>query len=306
MIAHWDEVDGFSIPDDAEPMAGRWTDLGTAAGSVGIGLQRIHVPEGRLSTPPHVHTREEEVFYVLGGAGLLWQGGATCELRDGDCVVHAPGSEPHTLVGGEGGLDVLAFGPRLYAETGFLPRSRRAWLGRHPVKVEERHPWEEEAELGMIDLPDPGERPANVLNLDDVEPSVREGETVSRGRRRLARAAGAVRTGLNHVAVAPGKLGDPPHCHSVEEELFVVLGGDGVCTVGDEDHPVHFGHVISRPPGTGRSHSFTGGDSGLVYLAYGTNEPGDVCWYPRSRKLYLRGVGVIGRLEAADYWDGED
>jgi len=42
-----------------------------------------------------------------------------------------------------------------------------------------------------------------------------------------------------------------------------------------------------------------------VLLVYGTREPNDICWYPRSRKISLRGVGVIGRIEAADYWDGE-
>jgi hypothetical protein len=40
-------------------------------------------------------------------------------------------------------------------------------------------------------------------------------------------------------------------------------------------------------------------------LAYGTRDPSDICWYPDSRKIYFRGVGVIGRIEQLDYWDGE-
>jgi len=48
------------------------------------------------------------------------------------------------------------------------------------------------------------------------------------------------------------------------------------------------------------------GPSGLRYLAYGTRERGDVCFYPRSRKIAFRGLGVIARIEALDYWDGED
>src|SRR5437868_13300495 len=35
------------------------------------------------------------------------------------------------------------------------------------------------------------------------------------------------RTGLNHVRVPPGMLNVPLHCHSAEEELFVVLEGSG-------------------------------------------------------------------------------
>ncbi len=31
-----------------------------------------------------------------------------------------------------------------------------------------------------------------------------------------------------------------------------------------------------------------------------------MCFYPRSNKISFRGLGVIGRLERLDYWDGED
>ena len=44
---------------------------------------------------------------------------------------------------------------------------------------------------------------------------------------------------------------------------------------------------------------------GLTYLAYGTRSPGDVCYYPRSNKIYFRGLGLIARLEDLDYDDGE-
>ena len=48
------------------------------------------------------------------------------------------------------------------------------------------------------------------------------------------------------------------------------------------------------------------GDGGLTFLAWGTREPNDICWYPRSKKMFWRGVGVIGRIEELDYWDGEE
>jgi hypothetical protein len=40
-------------------------------------------------------------------------------------------------------------------------------------------------------------------------------------------------------------------------------------------------------------------------LVYGTREPNDICWYPRSKKIFWRGVGVIGRIEQLEYFDGE-
>jgi hypothetical protein len=40
-------------------------------------------------------------------------------------------------------------------------------------------------------------------------------------------------------------------------------------------------------------------------LLYGTREPNDITYYPRSNKIYWRGLGVIGRVEHLDYYDGE-
>jgi len=44
----------------------------------------------------------------------------------------------------------------------------------------------------------------------------------------------------------------------------------------------------------------------LTVLAFGTRDPRDMTYYPRSGKVSLRGLGVIGRLDVLDYWDGED
>lgn len=37
----------------------------------------------------------------------------------------------------------------------------------------------------------------------------------------------------------------------------------------------------------------------------GLRRPNDICYHPRSNKVYLRGIGVIGRVERLDYFDGE-
>ena len=150
-------------------------------------------------------------------------------------------------------------------------------------------------------------------DADDVEPATRAGATVGRTVRDLGRAAGSFATGLRLFDVAPGKLHAPPHCHSAEEEIFVVLEGDGTLelwprerTDGPEEHPVRRGSVVARPAGTRLAHAFRAGAEGLSFLAYGTRDPRDVAYYPRSGKVSLRGVGVIGRLDVLDYWDGED
>ena len=306
---HWDAVEPRRR--DYGHIAGAWRDLGSAVGTVGVGARRIDVDPGRWSTPAHVHGAEEEIFYVLAGSGLSWQddgrGPLAYDVRPGDCLVHRPEREAHTLRAGADGLAVLAFGMRVPAEACDLPRAGVAWLG--PTWADAgggKHPYAREADVGEPEVGEPMlDRPATIVNVDDAEPRSFAGETVERVRRDLGRAAGSERTGLAHVAVPSGKLAAPPHCHSAEEEIFVVLAGDGSVLLGDDEHPVGVGSVVGRPPGTGIAHAFRAGGGGLTFLAYGTRVADDVCYYPRSNKISFRGVGVIGRIEKLDYWDGE-
>ena len=303
--AHWDEVEGEHF--ERGHIAATWADLGSAAGSVTVGVHRIRIDPGKWSTPAHAEGTEEEIFYVLAGSGLSWQDGRVCEVAAGDCLVHLAKAEAHTLRAGPGGLDVLAFGQRAHPTMTHLPRAGIAWLGRTWVDVGRGgHPFEQEAAAGEPEVAAPSGRPSSIVATVDV-PQVERGSggDVLRLARDLGRAAGSVRTGLRHVTVPAGKLGAPPHCHSAEEEIFVVLDGDGALLLGDEEHPVRAGSVVARPAASRVAHSLRAGDGGLVYLAYGTREPNDIAYYPRSGKVYLRGVGVIARLEQLDYWDGE-
>jgi uncharacterized cupin superfamily protein len=310
-LIHWDDVETREIPDRVRPLGGRWQRLGDAAGSMRVGLQRVRLDAGQLMTPPHAHSAEEEIFHVLGGSATLWQDGSTCAVGAGDTIVHVPGGPPHTLIGGDGGLDVLVFGTRLTPESGHLPRSGIAWLARNPVAVVDEHPWTAEARLGLPEGT-PGERPPNVVALADVE-----GDYGGLWKR-VGREAGATRTGLNRAYLPPHEEGAAPHCHSADEELFIVLDGEGFfelwappepgrvpATEPVERHPIRRGHVVSRPAGTGRSHFIRTEDSELTYLAYGTREPNDMCYYPRSNTIFFRGLGLVARLEPLAYGDGE-
>jgi len=286
-VAHWDEIESES--GEVGHLGGTWTDLGAGAGSVTVGVNRIQVPAERWSTPAHVELAEEEIHYVLGGSGLSWQEGETYEVREGDCLVHLVERETHTLRAGPDGLDVLAFGTRRPAGGTYLPRAGIIRAGEaNALTRDDKHAWDLEAEAGPPDVGEPGERPARIVSPADVVP-----EQWGLGLvRQLGRAAGSVLTGLSHVELAPGNEGAPPHCHSAEEELFVILAGGGVCFLGDEEYPAQRGSVISRPAATGIPHSFRAGDDGLTYLAYGTREPSDIVYYPRTRQVRIRGVGV--------------
>lgn len=310
-IAHFDEARVREV--EIGHIRARWTHLGEAAGSVAVGVRRLEVPAGGWSTPAHEHGREEEIFYVLGGRGVSWQDGQTAEVGPGDCIVYRAGEGAHTVHALEP-LDLLTFGPRHHDESVGFPRLGMSLVGSRAVEslpyLVDGAPIQfvREAALGPPELPaSPGARPATIVNVDAVEPVRVERSRVVRTRRNLGHAAGSLTTGLQHVEVSPGKESAPLHCHSLEEELFVMLEGDGVLVLDDrEEIPVRGGQVVARPAGTGVAHTFRAGQAGLTYLAYGTREPGDVCYYPRSNKISFRGVGVIGRLERLDYWDGED
>jgi len=302
VLAHWDEVEGRHR--EKGPMAATWQRLGDAAGAKGLGLNRVRVEPGRLPTPPHSHGRSEEMYYVLGGSGLLWQDEAVCEVRAGDLIVQVADHHEHTFRGGSEGLDYLVFGTRHPVEYGWLPRSRAIRLSWPWVEGRDDDPWDLEAMVGELEFAEPGERPANVVALEDV-PLDEDGE------RPLAAAAGSDRSGLNWIRREAGKRGCPPHCHSAETEAFVVLEGSGTLELvhvqrGDrEEHELRPGHIVARPPGTRVAHSILAGPEGITYLAYGTREPNDIAYYPRSNKIYFRGVGLMTRLEQLEYDDGE-
>lgn len=133
--------------------------------------------------------------------------------------------------------------------------------------------------------------------------------------------AGSVTTGVNRIRVDAGCWSTPLHLEGSEEEIFVVLEGDGTLERWPrprpakapepppdelERQPIRAGSVIASPPGRGRPLALRAGAGGCRVLAYGTRDTGDVVYYPRSGKVSLRGVGLIGRIELVDYWDGED
>lgn len=309
-LTHLDEARGRPLA--IGHLNATWTALGEAAGCVNVGVRRIQVEAGFWSTPAHEHGRQEEIFYVLAGRGISWQRGTAAEIGAGDCIVYLAGRGAHTCHAIED-LDLLAFGPRGGDESPRFPRLGGSLVGGRWVDslegVQDGFPIQfvKEAEIGPPELPaEPGARPSTIVNLADVDPDVMERPRIARTRRNLGRAAGSVTTGLQHVEVTAGKQSSAQHCHSLEEEIFVVLGGDGMLVLGDEETPVRAGHVISRPAGTGVAHVFSGGQGGMTYLAYGTREPGDVCYYPRSNKVFLRGINLVTRVERLDFWDGED
>jgi uncharacterized cupin superfamily protein len=101
VITHWDEVEG--VRREYGHIAGTWQAL-TGTNSITVGVSRIKIDPVKWSTPLHMEGSEEEIFYVLEGAGVSVQdtgdGMRAFAVRPGDCLVHlARKACPH-LAGG--------------------------------------------------------------------------------------------------------------------------------------------------------------------------------------------------------------
>ena len=309
-VAHWDDVEWHRRAKGA--MDASWQRLGDAAGTSGVGVNRVRVEPGKLPTPPHSHGASEELYFVLAGSGLAWQDEQVHEVRPRDCVIHRADEHEHTFIAGPEGLEYIVFGTRHPTEIGWLPRSRAIRIGWPWVEGRDDDPWDTDAEDAPLEHGEPSPRPDNILNVDEVE--LEDNGTMTTAP--LATRERSVQAGLHWEQLAAAKHGSVPHCHSEEEEVFIILEGQGTLELwpspvrearGEqrEEIPIRAGHVIARPPGTGISHAFLAGPAGLTMLIYGTRRAGDMAWYPRSQKIYWRGLGVIGRIEALDYHDGE-
>ncbi|WAS95988.1 cupin domain-containing protein [Nannocystis punicea] len=148
------------------------------------------------------------------------------------------------------------------------------------------------------------ERPANIVNVADVAEQGSAGIAPWKPLTPALSRPGAL--GLNLTRLPKGHTACPFHYHLREDEVFYILSGRGVLRYGDALHDVGAGDCISCPAGTGVAHQLANPyDEDLVYLAIGPNDPHEVCVYPDSGKVMVRGLKQVGYLRQAAYMDGE-
>lgn len=164
--------------------------------------------------------------------------------------------------------------------------------------------------------------------MDDIIPVVRISEQKleafsqgtlyeSRDAVRLGTAAGLRQIGFGYSEVPPGKSGCPFHNHHAEDEMFVVMEGEGTYRLGNERHAFRAGDVLVAPAGgQDTAHQIINtGTVTLKFLAISNKAAIEVCEYPDSGKFLvsslaggtgpkLRQMGRLGQHDL-DYWDGE-
>ncbi|MCF5707310.1 cupin domain-containing protein [Pseudomonas syringae] len=130
---------------------------------------------------------------------------------------------------------------------------------------------------------------------------------------RLAAGTAASKLGASIDIVAPGKRSCPYHFHHAQEEMFIVLEGEGSLRVSGQMLPIKTGDVIFIPPGPQYPHQIINtSSSALKYLSISTREKPEICEYPDSGKYQAmasgEGATFVARQRVdlnVDYWDGE-
>ncbi|MBT9503157.1 MAG: cupin domain-containing protein [Burkholderiaceae bacterium] len=149
-----------------------------------------------------------------------------------------------------------------------------------------------------------------IRNFNQVElrHDLREPLYDSRGAR-LAEGTAAMKLGASIDIVAPGMRSCPYHLHHAQEEMFIILEGEGTLRVAGEMLPVAAGDTIFIPPGPEYPHQLINtSDAPLKYLSISTRDKPEICEYPDSGKYlaYAPDFDALGRTkETLDYWEGE-
>jgi uncharacterized cupin superfamily protein len=125
----------------------------------------------------------------------------------------------------------------------------------------------------------------------------------------LSKGTAAAKLGAGYDILAPGKRGCPYHFHRAQEEMFIILEGEGSLRVAGEMVPVRAGDVVFIPAGPKYPHQFINTSAGpMKYLSVSTQERPEVCEYPDSGKYvaYDKDFRGVQRTDAnLEYWDRE-
>lgn len=155
-----------------------------------------------------------------------------------------------------------------------------------------------------------------ILNIDEVEfDDVEEHGRYTSSRGPIGDRIGARKLGYGLTVLPPGKVQCPFHSHHGDEEMFLILEGEGELRFGEDRYPLRTFDVIACPPGGPNvAHQIINtGTTTMRYLALSTRVEVDACEYPDSQKVQIvagpSGQRVLRKIfraeKAVDYYDRE-
>jgi uncharacterized cupin superfamily protein len=153
-----------------------------------------------------------------------------------------------------------------------------------------------------------------VINLDEVVfTDIEENGYYTSKRAKFSADIGAKKLGYNLTELPPGKAQCPFHNHHAEEEMFLILEGEGELRFGNDRFPIRKHDVIACPPGgPDLAHQLINtGTTTMRYLSLSTKAEIETCEYPDSNKILIsvRGKPGLSKMYRAEgtveYYDRE-
>ena len=123
----------------------------------------------------------------------------------------------------------------------------------------------------------------------------------------LGALAGSERIYLNIDYVKPGAKSAKYHCHSLQEEFFLILRGRGNVRIQERIVPVKQGDFFAKPAGMMIAHQFINdGDEVLEILDCGVNDKNDLIEYPDEDALLVKEKGLVfKKAETLKDWSSD-
>lgn len=114
--------------------------------------------------------------------------------------------------------------------------------------------------------------------------------------------------GVSYEELPPGRQSAPLHYHLIEEEHIVALEGEATLRLGEERYRIKAGDYVGFPAGQRAGHCLVNEtDKPFRFIMIGDHDPNEVCVYPDSNKILMRGLdlAILRDGERLDYFDGE-
>src|SRR6185436_17210236 len=106
-----------------------------------------------------------------------------------------------------------------------------------------------------------------------------------------ARKLGSSHCGLRVYRLAPGMQATRLHRHLLQEEMYLILAGQGTLRHGDREVAVNAGDFILYPAGDPAAHTFVNtGAEPMEYIATGDRVAHEVCEYPEDGTVYVEAL----------------
>jgi uncharacterized cupin superfamily protein len=279
---------------------------------------------GKAGCPFHSHSAQWECYYIVSGTGTMRYGDQRRQLRAGDIALHPPGSSHQLINTGDNDLLYYLVADNPTSEFWHYPDSDKYGFKPGGVifrKTDAHYDLGEDDPPGEPLVSEPRkalpEMPAQFINVAEIKEDHRHSpknkfsshcrdiSLTLGGKRNADVAHGGHPFDLQIRRITAGAAICPYHSHSAQWELLVFLSGHGSVRTPDGIKEVGPGDIVLHPPGTPHQ-TRASAESALECLIITDNPLEDVCYYPDSDRWGILSARKYFRINALDYFDGEE